>query len=908
MFPFSTILPFMLLMHWFTPFNCVPVCGYENGPNSTYVCVCDSYEQCHSATIQCPTNGTCRVECLAVAACYGGSVEWPLSPGSGTIICHGGRSACRSMNFPIPLPYVNFSFDCDQELDCAFAQIYCPQYANCHITCSAKQSCKNAIIHWSPNHVQSTLSCTYGNDECLGTTLPPSDSPTSNPTTPPTTTTTQPTQPPTNIPTHVTSYPTVNPTQSTVTPTSPSPTIATVPPTLSPSAPPSSGTSTPTNHPTSLPTHPPSTAPSEQPSISPTPAPVCGYVDSEYTCLCPAHGECKKTTLVCPSNSTCRIECSGSSACYATTIQWPIAPGSGTLTCQGRSACNGVNFPIPLPYQDLFIDCADQNLCANADIYCPEYANCHVTCAESASCRNAVIHWSPNDVQTELICSGFYLDACDGTNLPPTPEPTTIPTLHPTQTTSDPTLVPSTVPTTSPTDHPSIGPTLVPSIEPTIEPTLKPSKQPTVYPTNTPSVYPTSYPTTNPTQSTVPPTLGPTNNPTPLSLDPTHAPSTVPTTTPTANPSIQPSLNPVKLPTVYPTNAPSMYPTSYPSVHPTQSSAAPTVHPTNTPTVPPTLQPSRHPTSDPSKHPTNNPTQTPTVYPTIVPTESPTKYPTVVPTIAPSRIPTLLTLNPTVAPSSVPTIEQTITDVNEEQAQGLDPIVVIGILSTVIIVLCLCGCFMLVGMMIKNKNLVIMMGNEVKDVSPGADTDTAHTTDRKDTIGMDDIPGAATDICHVADAEEEDEMKGEADMNTTREGDAVGGDRRCSEGVKMTGIEMTDIDVDCLSTPSDAMTPRGIALMDSEAYGGVKSPRLVRKAQQDAMEVQAWVDNELELPQYFDVFISNGYESMNLIQDIPDADELKEIGIVSKEHQIKIMNAIEAWKSEQYVKEHRTPV
>eukprot|EP01083_Nonionella_stella_P011764 33381_1 len=56
--------------------------------------------------------------------------------------------------------------------------------------------------------------------------------------------------------------------------------------------------------------------------------------------------------------------------------------------------------------------------------------------------------------------------------------------------------------------------------------------------------------------------------------------------------------------------------------------------------------------------------------------------------------------------------------------------------------------------------------------------------------------------------------------------------------------------------------------------------------------VKQWLENTVELSQYVDAFISNGYESMQIIVEIQDISELAEIGIVSKQHQTKIKEEI----------------
>eukprot|EP01084_Bolivina_argentea_P178416 308405_1 len=65
----------------------------------------------------------------------------------------------------------------------------------------------------------------------------------------------------------------------------------------------------------------------------------------------------------------------------------------------------------------------------------------------------------------------------------------------------------------------------------------------------------------------------------------------------------------------------------------------------------------------------------------------------------------------------------------------------------------------------------------------------------------------------------------------------------------------------------------------------------------DMLEVQTWLHKEVELHQYLDVLITNGYESMQIIKDISNKAELEEIGIESKQHQMIIMRELKKWRN-----------
>ena len=62
------------------------------------------------------------------------------------------------------------------------------------------------------------------------------------------------------------------------------------------------------------------------------------------------------------------------------------------------------------------------------------------------------------------------------------------------------------------------------------------------------------------------------------------------------------------------------------------------------------------------------------------------------------------------------------------------------------------------------------------------------------------------------------------------------------------------------------------------------SPNMDEKA-----HVQRWLIETVRLPQYYENFIQNGFESLFIIKDINDRDILKEIGIILAGHQLKII-------------------
>ena len=56
--------------------------------------------------------------------------------------------------------------------------------------------------------------------------------------------------------------------------------------------------------------------------------------------------------------------------------------------------------------------------------------------------------------------------------------------------------------------------------------------------------------------------------------------------------------------------------------------------------------------------------------------------------------------------------------------------------------------------------------------------------------------------------------------------------------------------------------------------------------------IKKWLANTVKLPQYIDNFTLNGYDSFDIISEITDKNELNEIGIELKGHQLKILKEI----------------
>eukprot|EP01084_Bolivina_argentea_P201001 343620_1 len=62
-------------------------------------------------------------------------------------------------------------------------------------------------------------------------------------------------------------------------------------------------------------------------------------------------------------------------------------------------------------------------------------------------------------------------------------------------------------------------------------------------------------------------------------------------------------------------------------------------------------------------------------------------------------------------------------------------------------------------------------------------------------------------------------------------------------------------------------------------------------------ELKEWMVEKVKLPQYYDVFVANGYETLDIVQDIADVNELKEIGITLKGHTLKLIKEVKRLKA-----------
>ena len=65
----------------------------------------------------------------------------------------------------------------------------------------------------------------------------------------------------------------------------------------------------------------------------------------------------------------------------------------------------------------------------------------------------------------------------------------------------------------------------------------------------------------------------------------------------------------------------------------------------------------------------------------------------------------------------------------------------------------------------------------------------------------------------------------------------------------------------------------------------------------DTRAVKRWLEYTVRLPQYYETFVGAGYESIEILIEIDDRNDLKEIGIKLPGHQTKIMAEIRRLKN-----------
>ena len=66
--------------------------------------------------------------------------------------------------------------------------------------------------------------------------------------------------------------------------------------------------------------------------------------------------------------------------------------------------------------------------------------------------------------------------------------------------------------------------------------------------------------------------------------------------------------------------------------------------------------------------------------------------------------------------------------------------------------------------------------------------------------------------------------------------------------------------------------------------------------EEEAEKVKFWLSSTVGLPRYYPDFVENGFNSLDMIKEINNENDLMEIGITMKAHKLKIMNKINQLK------------
>jgi len=82
------------------------------------------------------------------------------------------------------------------------------------------------------------------------------------------------------------------------------------------------------------------------------------------------------------------------------------------------------------------------------------------------------------------------------------------------------------------------------------------------------------------------------------------------------------------------------------------------------------------------------------------------------------------------------------------------------------------------------------------------------------------------------------------------------------------------------------------SLPQMETAQGPENRALYIRDQHELHAVEKWLRETVGLSQYYNNFVVNGYERMDYIQEIKEAEQLSEIGIMDKSQQERILSAI----------------
>eukprot|EP01083_Nonionella_stella_P043334 116909_1 len=303
-------------------------------------------------------------------------------------------------------------------------------------------------------------------------------------------------------------------------------------------------------------------------------------------------------------------------------------------------------------------------------------------------------------------------------------------------------------------------------------------------------------------------------------------------------------------PTTSPTLDPSVSPTHKPSTSPTRE---PSVSPMREPSAPPTRMhmPSISPTGNPSKYPTVVPS-------TVFPTDNPSTHPTLQPTKDPSHVTSDPTPNPT---TSNPTNVPIVTPVPA-------PTLVVSVMESTV------SLRDFKDTMVTTPSTGKVHGNNPANLEPLLWI----------SLGIFSI---VLVVCIIVCVNARRVQKADkARKNTGVYIEAVNVKANNSAMVEMISErEPVHLDIQPAVRENDNKQP-------------IKEP-----VQKDITELIEWLTSKVKLHQYVSNFVDNGYETLEFVCDISNAEDLQDIGVTLKEHQMRILTQIKRLKAPQEEKE-----
>eukprot|EP01083_Nonionella_stella_P155165 500924_1 len=429
---------------------------------------------------------------------------------------------------------------------------------------------------------------------------------------------------------------------------------------------------------------------------------------------------------------------------------------------------------------------------------------------------------------------------------------------------------------------------------------LHPTRRPTTKPTNPTTSDPTRNPTSNPTNPT---TSDPTTSADPT-FDPTRNPTRNPSVSPTENPTLRPiTSNPIKYPTSNPTTSDPITsdPTRNPTTNPTTSN--PTRKPTTNPiTSEETRNPTANPlTSDPTRKSTKNPSVSPTeniITSSSNPTLSPTTFDQ---TFAPTKE---TTVNYHVSSTQTTVLENDIPpNVNHRgiQLQLLIFAIILGILVCCCFDTCLCYKYFKHKKKKKIENSMsnIQMRNahEMHAIS-SIDNDFG----REMLASWLRFTVQLPQYIHLFISQGYDTMQAAQSIESEDDLRAIGIKHRSHQRLILVEIEklqQTDFVAKGITHGINVIANKPTATYrsgDSDSDNSQSNPNGCEREL-----VVSWIRFTVQLPRYIDLFISQGYDTMQSIQSISGKDDLRALGIKRKTHQTLILTEIEKLRGTDFV-------